>query len=171
MEAQSLSTLWIALLVGASVPAWAQDAEPANPPSEEPPAEEEEPPVGARPVEDPDLHHDQPQATDEPPPTDGEPEAADAPEEDKGPDVKATYDRGFLLSIDNWFFLALNGLVQARYTVNYRTEPPTDPLTLEREKQVTQGFDVPRARFTLGIGLTEFVAMVMRIGVVAGGTS
>ncbi|TFH27872.1 MAG: hypothetical protein E4H00_09165 [Myxococcales bacterium] len=74
-------------------------------------------------------------------------------------------------SASTWFFLALNGLVQARYTVNYRTEPPTDPLTLEREKQVTQGFDVPRARFTLGIGLTEFVAMVMRIGVVAGGTS
>jgi hypothetical protein len=60
--------------------------------------------------------------------------------------------------------------VQARYTANYRTKPPTDPVTLERDKQVTQGFAVPRARFTLGIGLTQFVAVVMRIGVVAGGT-
>jgi hypothetical protein len=41
--------------------------------------------------------------------------------------------------------------------VNYRTKPPTDPTTLEREKQVSQGFDVARARFQLGIGLTEFV--------------
>ena len=59
--------------------------------------------------------------------------------------------------------------MQARYTVNYRTKPPTDPTTLEREKQVSQGFDMARARFQLGIGLTEFVALYMRIGVVAGG--
>jgi hypothetical protein len=136
--------------------------------SSEPKAPERQ---GSGPVEDPTLHHDPEETSDEPPPTDGGTEGAEepAPDEDKGPDVKVAYNRGFQLSIDNWFYLALNGLAQARYTVNYRTKPPTDPTTLERDKQVTQGFDVPRARFTLGIGLTEFVAMVMRIGVVSGG--
>jgi hypothetical protein len=43
-------------------------------------------------------------------------------------------------------------------------------VTLVREKEFTQGFDVSRARFQLGIGLTEFVALFMRIGVVAGGS-
>jgi hypothetical protein len=51
-----------------------------------------------------------------------------------------------------------------------KTRSPTDTVTLVREKELTQGFDVPRARFQLGIGLTEFVALFMRIGVVAGGS-
>lgn len=124
------------------------------------------------PVEDPTLHHDaDEESTDEAPPAEPGTQPTEEPEapEDEGPNVKVAYDRGLLLSIDDWFYLALNGLVQARYTVNYRTKPPTDPLTMVRDKMVTQGFEVPRARFTLGIGLTEFVAMVMRIGVVSGG--
>jgi hypothetical protein len=91
------------------------------------------------------------------------------PEEERGSNVKVVYDQGFLVAVDDWFYLALAGLVQARYTVNYRTKPPTDPDTGIREKQVSQGFDVPRARFQLGIGLTQFIALYMRIGVVAGG--
>jgi hypothetical protein len=125
----------------------------------------------AGPIEDPTLHHAEDSAPEgeTPPAAEGpEPQEEPAPA-DKDPNVKVSYDRGFLLGIDDWFFLALSGLVQARYTVNYRTKPPTDPITGVRDKQVTQGFAVSRARFTLGIGLTEFVAMVMRIGVVAGG--
>ena len=128
----------------------------------------------AGPVEDPTLHHEDGETDGEAPPEqegqepNQEPQPEPAPA-DAAPDVKVSYDRGLLLGIDNWFFLALSGLVQARYTVNYRTKPPTDETTGERDKQVTQGFAVSRARFTLGIGLTEFVALVMRIGVVAGG--
>ncbi len=131
--------------------------------------------TGAGPVEDPTL--DVTTEPDEEPPSQEEPikESADetpkeeAPEEAKKPDVRVDYDNGLLLSINDWFYLALSGLVQARYTINYRTEPPVNPITMELDKQVTQGFDVPRARFTLGIGLTEFVALVVRLGVVAGG--
>jgi hypothetical protein len=117
--------------------------------------------TGAGPVEDPTL--DIATEPDEEPPE-------EAPKEEaKKPDVRVDYDNGLLLSINDWFYLALSGLVQARYTINYRTTPPVDPITMELDKQVTQGFDVPRARFTLGIGLTEFVALVVRLGVVAGG--
>jgi hypothetical protein len=88
--------------------------------------------------------------------------------EHQGSNVKAVYDQGFIVAVDDWFYLSLAGLAQARYTVSYRTKPPTDPDTGIREKQVSQGFDVPRARFQLGIGLTQFVALYMRMGVVAG---
>jgi hypothetical protein len=131
--------------------------------------------TGAVPIEDPTLRQsteeeptDEAEPTEEQPPA--EPKDEPAAEQDGGSNVEVAYDGGFLLSVDDWFFLTLGGLVQARYTVNYRTNPPTDPDTLERDKQVTQGFDVARGRFTLGIGLTEFVALVMRIGVVAGGS-
>ncbi len=221
MKVRVIFTLLVALVLGFSVPAWAQDAgveEPApeeeEKPDREPPTagalpfedptleprrdedlevvEPEEPgsepeadpeaperPTGAGPVEDPTLHgpRDTKPAEEHPgaEPSDTEkpvvePAEEPAPERDEGPNVKVVYDNGFLLSVDDWFYLALSGLVQARYTINYRTKPPTDPLTMELDKNVTQGFDVPRARFTLGIGLTEFVALVMRIGVVAGGT-
>lgn len=129
--------------------------------------------TGGVPIEDPTLQKPTEQepaddaATEEQPPA--EPKDEPAAEADGGSNVRVAYDRGFLLSVDDWFFLTLGGLVQARYTVNYRTDPPTDPDTLERAKQVTQGFEVARGRFTLGIGLTEFVALVMRVGVVAGG--
>lgn len=92
-----------------------------------------------------------------------------SPREKDDRNVKVVYDRGLLVTVDDWFSLTLGGLLLARYTVNYRTEPPTDPVTLERDKQVTQGFDAARARADLGIGLSEFVALFMRIGVVAGG--
>jgi hypothetical protein len=126
--------------------------------------------TGALPLEDPMLHApEEPQTSEE-----TETEASEAPEleagaEDSNVKVYYGYDSGLLVGVDDWFFLSVAGLVQARYTVNYRTKPPTDPDTLVREKQVTQGFDVARARFQLGIGLTEFVALYMRIGVVAGG--
>ncbi len=126
--------------------------------------------TGSLPVEDPMLHApEEPAASDE-----GKTEPAEAPEletrnEDSNVKVYYGYESGLLVGVDDWFFLSVAGLVQARYTVNYRTKPPTDPDTLVREKQVTQGFDVARARFQLGIGLTEFVALYMRIGVVAGG--
>jgi hypothetical protein len=150
----------------AEVAATESSSGPAADPAEGPDAR------AAGPVEDPTLHHDDVESDgDAPPPEEGqEPEEVPEAAADQAPNVKVAYDRGLLLGIDDWFYLALNGLVQARYTANYRTKPPTDPVTLEREKQVTQGFAVPRARFTLGIGLTEFVAVVMRIGVVAGGT-
>lgn len=126
--------------------------------------------TGSLPLEDPMLHAPkEPEATDE-----GMTEPTEAPEretsdEDSNVEVYYGYESGLLVGVDDWFFLSVAGLVQARYTVNYRTKPPTDPDTLVREKQVTQGFDVARARFQLGIGLTEFVALYMRIGVVAGG--
>ncbi len=126
------------------------------------------------PVEDPTIAG--------PPEPVGEEEQAEEPtveekppsEEDKedwGQRTRARYryEGGLLVGVNDWFYLALSGVVQARYSVNYRTKPPTDPETGVREKQVTQGFDVARARFQLGIGLTEFVALYMRIGVVAGG--
>lgn len=136
---------------------------------------------GAGPVEDPTLHitaqpDEEPSREEEPSeaPTGDEAKKApvddEADEEADGPNVQVDYDNGFLLSVNNWFFLALSGLVQARYTLNKRTDPPIDPDTMERDKHITQGFGVPRARFTLGIGLTEFVALVMRMGVVAGGS-
>ena len=124
------------------------------------------------PVEDPTLQkHPEAEPTDEPSPQGEEPAEAPAPASDDGTNVKVFYgyESGLLVGVDDWFYLSLAGLVQARYTVNYRTKPPTDPTTLEREKQVSQGFDMSRARFQLGIGMTEFVALYMRIGVVAGG--
>lgn len=126
--------------------------------------------TGSLPVEDPMLHAPaEPEAVDE---TKTEPTEApelEASDEDSNVKVYYGYESGLLVGVDDWFFLSVAGLVQARYTVNYRTKPLTDPDTLVREKQVTQGFDVARARFQLGIGLTEFVALYMRIGVVAGG--
>ncbi len=111
--------------------------------------------AGSGPVEDPTLHHDKAEATEEAS-KDGSPKPSEdsPPKKDEGPNVKVAYDRGFLLSIDNWFFLALSGLVQARYTVNYRTKPPTDPDTMVRDKQITQGFEVPReaTAFWISIG-------------------
>ena len=126
--------------------------------------------TGALPVEDPTLHAPE----DEDPEDEPGAEPADTPEpessdEDSNVKVHYGYQTGLLVGVDDWFYLSVAGLVQARYTVNYRTKPPTDPDTLVREKQVTQGFDVSRARFQLGIGLTQFVALYMRIGVVAGG--
>ncbi|KPK53157.1 MAG: hypothetical protein AMJ63_07270 [Myxococcales bacterium SG8_38_1] len=123
--------------------------------------------TSALPVEDPTLQvEDEVVLTPEP-----EPESTEKPEADWGQKVKVAYgyQGGLLVAVDDWFYLALSGLVQARYSVNYRSKPPTDLETGEREKQVTQGFDVARARFHLGIGLTEFVALYMRIGVVSGG--
>ena len=128
--------------------------------------------TGSLPVEDPTLHeHGETERPEEPSPEEGGPADAPTPEPDDGSNVKVFYgyQTGLLVGVDDWFYLSVAGLVQARYTVNYRTKPPTDPTTLEREKQVSQGFDVARARFQLGIGLTEFVALYMRIGVVAGG--
>jgi len=158
-----------------------EDDQDQAPKPDEPSAEtqEDEAPsdltTGAVPIEDPTLQKptepepvDDAEATEEQSPA--EPKDEPAAEQDSGSNVKVAYDRGLLVSVDDWFFLTLGGLVQARYTVNYRTDPPTDPDTLERAKQVTQGFDLARGRFTLGIGLTEFVALVMRIGVVAGGS-
>ena len=159
---------------GPDVDAGPDESTPEEPPTAEPKPEERT--TGGAPVEDPTL--DVETEPDELPPSEEEPieepavgEEKEPPEEeaDKGADVKVIYDRGFLLSVDDWFYLALNGLVQARYTVNYRNETPVDPMTLEQELNVTQGFEVPRARFTLGIGLTEFVALIIRLGVVAGG--
>ncbi len=145
--------------------------------AKEPPSAEvaKERTTGASPVEDPMLHAPtEEEPTDAAQPSEVQPPGEAKDETDAGENgdsnVKVTYDRGFLMSVDDWFFLTLGGLIQARYTVNYRTRPPTDPDTLERAKQVTQGFDVARGRFTLGIGLSEFVALVMRIGVVAGGS-
>ena len=129
--------------------------------------------TGSLPVEDPTLHEQSEPDPEDEPGAEADPEADDAPTPDgtDGPNTKVFYDyqTGLLVGVDDWFYLAVAGLVQARYTVNYRTKPPTDPMTLEREKQVSQGFDMARARFQLGIGLTEFVALYMRIGVVAGG--
>ncbi len=123
--------------------------------------------TGTAPIEDPTLDI-APPPEDEPPSEEG---AVEAPEEtpEETTNVKVVYDNRFLLSVDDWFFLSLSGLIQARYTVNYRNETPIDDVTGEPELNVVQGFDVPRARFTLGIGLTEFVALVMRIGVASGG--
>jgi hypothetical protein len=142
-----------------------------EPPEEEAQSEEEEPTVGALPVEDPTIG--EPVAPEEEPgPTEEEPEPEPAEDQqDWGQSVKVAYgyQGGLVVAVNDWFYLALSGLVQARYAVNYRTKPPTDPETGVREKQVTQGFDVARGRFHLGVGLTEFVALYMRIGVVAGG--
>ena len=128
--------------------------------------------TGSLPVEDPTLHEPaDPEPAEESGAEDGEAADAPAPEPDEVSNVKVFYgyQTGLLVGVDDWFYLSLAGLVQARYTVNYRTKPPTDPTTLVREKQVSQGFDMARARFQLGIGLTQFVALYMRIGVVAGG--
>ena len=78
--------------------------------------------TGAGPVEDPTLD-----ITTEPDaelPSQEEPieESAvetpkeEAPEEAKKPDVRVDYDNGLLLSINDWFYLALSGLVQARFS-------------------------------------------------------
>jgi len=137
--------------------------------------EEEAPTVGALPVEDPTIHEPEEEEVEETGSTDepGDDSPADAEEsaEESGNNVTVGYgyQGGLVVGVDDWFYLALSGLVQARYAVNYRTKPPTDLTTDIREKQVTQGFDVARARFHLGVGLTEFVALYMRIGVVAGG--
>jgi len=142
-----------------------------EPPEEEAQSEEEEPTVGALPIEDPTIQ--EPVAPEEEPgPTEEETEPEPAEDQqDWGQSVKVAYgyQGGLVVAVNDWFYLALSGLVQARYAVNYRTKPPTDPETGVREKQVTQGFDVARGRFHLGVGLTEFVALYMRIGVVAGG--
>lgn len=106
---------------------------------------------------------------DDPPIEEPEEAQPDSSEEENDRNVKVVYDHALVVRVDDWFTLTLGGLLQARYTVNYRTKPPTDPVTLEREKQVAQGFDAARARADLGIGLTEFVALFMRIGVAAGG--
>ena len=122
------------------------------------------------PVEDPTIHEEAGAVSE--PEGDGTGKAKPSEEpKDWAQPVKVAYgyQGGLLVSVNDWFYLALSGLVQARYAVNYRTKPPTDPETGVREKQVTQGFDVARARFHLGVGLTEFVALYMRIGVVAGG--
>ncbi len=175
------------------------DENPAARPevADEPEETEEDRPTGSLPVEDPTLdittQPDEEAPNEDPTANDTEDAKRDRPRnpkraerearraeaaaegasdqtDDDGPHkVEATYDGGFLLNVDDWFFLALSGLAQARYTVNYRTAPPIDMATMEPDLDVTQGFDVPRARFTLGIGLTEFVALVMRIGVAAGG--
>ena len=131
------------------------------------PVEDDEPTAGALPVEDPTLQEPVEELEEGDEPEDEEPES----DADWGKPVKVSYgyQGGLIVAVDDWFFLTLSGLLQARYAVNYRTKPPTDPETGIREKQVTQGFDVARARFQLGIGLTEFVAFYMRIGVVAGG--
>ena len=187
MSARATATIFVAVLLGATVGlairVSAEETE-TEPDESQTPAEQladdSEPEsargmTGAGPVEDPTL--DITTEPDAEPPSQEEPieESAvetpkeEAPEEAKKPDVRVDYDNGLLLSINDWFYLALSGLVQARFTINYRTEPPVDPITMELDKQVTEGFDVPRARFTLGIGLTEFVALVVRLGVVAGG--
>ena len=149
-----------------------EDAEKSPRTDESEDAAEDELPTGSGlPVEDPTIHEaEEPEGEPEPPEEETQPTPpADQPE--WGQPVQVAYDSqgGFIVGVDNWFFLNLAGLLQARYSVNYRTEPPTDPTTGIRDKQVTQGFDVARARFQLGIGLTEFVALYMRIGVVAGG--
>jgi hypothetical protein len=139
-----------------------------------------EPTVGVLPVEDPTLDVDgakelgtSDETTDEPPATKegAKPDEEAEDPKDWGQPVKVMYgyQTGLLVGVDDWFFLTLAGLVQARYAVNYRTKPPTNPETGEREDQITQGFDVARARFTMGVGLTQFVALYMRIGVVSGG--
>ena len=137
-----------------------------------------EPTVGALPVEDPTLDVDganelvAPEDVDEEVADETEPTDEEEPDDrDSGQPVEVTYgyQTGLLVGVDDWFYLALAGLVQARYAVNYRTKPPTDLETGLRDKQLTQGFDVARARFTMGIGLTQFVALYMRIGVVSGG--
>jgi hypothetical protein len=100
--------------------------------------------TGSLPVEDPTLHeHEETKEPEEPSPEEGEPADAPTPEPAEGSNVKVFYgyQTGLLVGVDDWFYLSLAGLVQARYTVNYRTKPPTDPMTLEREKQVSQGFD------------------------------
>ena len=130
--------------------------------------------VGALPVEDPTLDVEEPVeigGRTEPDESTKESKTESEDAKDWGQKVRVAYgyQGGLLVAVDDWFYLALSGLVQARYSVNYRTKPPTDPDTGIREKQVTQGFDVARARFHLGVGLTEFVALYMRIGVVAGG--
>ena len=136
-----------------------------------------DPTTGALPVEDPTLHVDKPSELEElpAPQEDDEEEPAEPPTEKREEgwgqktQVAYHYQSGLVVGVDDWFYLTLSGLAQARYAVNYRTKPPTDSMTGIREKQVTQGFDVARARFQLGIGLTEFVTLYMRIGVVAGG--
>jgi hypothetical protein len=132
--------------------------------------EEELPATTGLPVEDPTIEEPL-EPPKEPAPAEDEPDAVPPEPEDWGQSVKVAYgyQGGLLVGVNDWFYLALSGLVQARYAVNYRTKPPTDPTTGVREQQVTQGFDVARGRFHLGIGLTEFVALYMRIGVVAGG--
>ena len=185
MKARAISILTVAILLGLNVPAGAQDTGLEGPPLQENEKPDRPPPTtGALPFEDPTIEpprdedlriEETPDAelareADEPEKPVAEPAESHAPQEDEGPNVKVVYDEVFLLSVDDWFVLTLGGLVQARYTLNYRTEPPTDTVTLVREKEFTQGFDVSRARFQLGIGLTEFVALFMRVGVVAGGS-
>lgn len=159
------------------------DPAPSSPDAKDDPANEdgavalggeEEQSVGALPVEDPTLHVDEAEkaAGDEssgstqPAPEDGSEETKEWGQKVQ---VAYGYQSGLVVGVDDWFFLALSGLVQARYSVNYRTKPPTNVDTGIREDQVTQGFDIGRARFHLGVGLTEFVALYMRVGVVAGG--
>ncbi|MBT8463529.1 MAG: hypothetical protein KJO57_02505 [Deltaproteobacteria bacterium] len=151
-----------------------EDASPDADTGDEPAEVDEAQTTGSLPLEDPMLHApEEPEAPEEAEKeAEKEPAKAPAPKDEAdGSDVKVYYGyrSGLLVGVDDWFFLSVAGLVQARYTVNYRTQPPTDSDTLIREKQVTQGFDVARARFQLGVGLTEFVALYMRIGIVAGG--
>jgi hypothetical protein len=135
---------------------------------------DEEQSVGALPVEDPTLDVAEPEEREaEEDSKSTKPASKGDSEQTKewGQKVQVAYGYhgGLLVGVDDWFYLSLSGLVQARYSVNYRTKPPTDVETGVRENQVTQGFDIGRARFHLGIGLTEFVALYMRVGVVAGG--
>ena len=172
---RSSAPLALIVALALHLPVAADDASEENrrrTPAEDSPQQQElehpPPTAGALPTDDPTML---PAEEDELPigePDEAETESASESEEDDR-NVRVAYDGALVVSVDDWFTLTLAGLLQARYTVNYRTDPPTDPFTLEREKQVAQGFDVARARFDLGIGLTEFVALFMRIGVAAGG--
>jgi hypothetical protein len=198
-QARAIALIWVTLAFSLPALAQREDVEPADLADRPPPAKNEskadkkdpeeerakldtdaEPTVGHLPVEDPTLGVEDPKELGAPDEEPGEQAIQDTPpsDEEEEPDpedwgqpvkVMYGYETGLLVGVDDWFYLALSGLVQARYAVNYRTKPPTDPETGIREKQLTQGFDVARARFTMGIGLTKFVALYMRIGVVSGG--
>ncbi len=177
-----LAAFWLA--------AWLQPGAVAadDAPETRPRRQASSPSTSSLPVEDPSLSTARPEDQDQVPshdleilPDEKTPSVEDAAEttgtpaeqttdsEPAAEQVEVDYRDALVVGVNDWFFLSLNGLVQGRYTLNYRTDRYQDPASEELDDHITQGFDVARARFTLGVGLTEFVALVMRLGVVAGG--
>ncbi len=140
----------------------ASEADPDGEPTEEKTPlrldTDAEPTVGRLPVEDPTLdtsdakelgpstdddaqvdpddgdagEYDEKDTTDERDEAPAEPAEKDPSDWGQPVKVMYGYQTGLLVGVDDWFFLTLAGLVQARYAVNYRTEPPNDPTSGDR---------------------------------------
>ncbi|MBW2462928.1 MAG: hypothetical protein JRH11_14845 [Deltaproteobacteria bacterium] len=72
----------------------------------------------------------------------------------------ATYDLTFDITPYAW--IRVDGLMQLRWTANYRDQPTSG-------ENYTHSFTIPRARFAVWAGVTEYLRFRMRFGVSSGG--